>query len=141
MAFLNISAKNKKTVLKQIDDENYLGLGDCSRFEMYCFLMALGYNNGIATDFDGSKESLIREEYFRNDNLTHAFSALYFSENKEHIEDIANKDKVYPLVDKYANTGFSVIFDYMKEYSQHALVMKLMKEMDEMYNDIKDDLN
>lgn len=141
MAFLNISVKNKNSVLKQIDSQDYLGLEECSRLELYSFMVALGYNSGYTSEFEGPKDSLVREEYVKDNNITHAFSALYFCENKEHIEDIANKDKVYPLADKYANTGFSVISDYMKEYSQHALAMKLMAEMDEMYDNIKDDLN
>lgn len=142
MAFLNISLENKKDVLNQIDEQNYLGLGNsnCSRLDLYSFMLALGYNAGYAKDFDGPKDSLVREEYVKGNNITHAFSALYFCENKEHIEDIANTDKVYPLADKYANTGFSVISDYIKEYSQHSLAMKLMAEMDEMYENIKGEL-
>lgn len=142
MAFLNISIENKKSVLNQIDEQNYLGLGNsnCSRLELYSFMVALGYNSGYASDFDGSKDSLVREEYVKGNNITHAFSALYFCENKEHVEDIASTDKVFPLADKYANTGFSVIADYMKEYSQYSLTMKLMAEMDEMYESIKETL-
>lgn len=140
MAFLNISVKNKNGILKQIDSQDYLGLGECSRLELYSFMVALGYNSGYASDFDGSKDSLVREEYVKDNNITHAFSALYFCENKEHVEDIASTDKVYPIADKYANTGFSVISDYMKEYSQHSLAMKLIQEMDEMYENIKEDL-
>lgn len=142
MAFLNISIENKKSILNQIDEQNYFGLGNscCSRLELYIFMVALGYNSGYTSEFEGAKDSLVREEYVKSNNITHAFSALYFWENKEHIEDIANTDKVYPLADKYANTGFSVIADYMKEYSQHSLSMKLMAEMDEMYESIKEDL-
>lgn len=140
MAFLNISVKNKNGILKQIDSQDYLGLEECSRLDLYSFMVALGYNCGYASEFDGPKDSLVREEYVKGNNITHAFSALYFCENKEHIEDIANTDKVYSLADKYANTGFSVISDYMKEYSQHALAMKLMAEMDEMYEKYKEEL-
>ena len=35
-------------------------------------------------------------------------------------------------MDKYANTGFSVLADYMKDLGEKALAMKLIAEMDEM---------
>lgn len=140
MAFLNISTKNKSGVLRQIDNQNYLGLADCSRLELYSFMVALGYNAGYTTDFDGPKDSLVREEYVKSNNLNHAFSALYFEDHPDSVEDVANTDKVYSIADKYANTGFSVISDYMKENSPHSLTMKLFAEMDAMYEKYKDEL-
>lgn len=138
MAFLNISNKNKAGILKQIDSQNYLGLFDCSRLELYNFMVALGYRSGYATDFEGSKESFVRGEYVNN--IKHAFSALYFEQNPDSVEEVSDTDKVYSLADKYANTGFSVISDYMKECNEHTLTMKLMAEMDSMYEEIKSEL-
>lgn len=140
MAFLNISTKNKSGVLRQIDSQNYLGLADCSRLELYSFMVALGYNAGYTTDFEGTKDSLVREEYVKSNNLNHAFSALYFEEHTDSVEDVANTDAVYSLADKYANTGFSVISDYMNENSQHTLALKLFAEMDSMYEKYKEEL-
>lgn len=138
MAFLNISIKNKNGILRKIDEERYLGLDDCTRLELYSFMVALGFANGYPSDFDGSKESLVREEYTRNSNLCYAFSALYFNENKDKVEEIADTDKVFALVDKYANTGFNVMSDYINEYSQNALAMKLLNDMDTRYEQYKD---
>jgi len=140
MAFLNISVKNKNGVLKQIDSENYLGLADCTRLELYSFMVALGFNRGYGSDFDGAKDSLVREEYVKNNNIYHAFSALYFCENKDNIEDIANTDKTFNTSDRYANTGFNVMEDYMKSYGQAGLTLKLMADMDIMYQKIMEDL-
>ena len=138
MAFLNISSKNKNGILKKIDDERFLGLDDCTRLELYSFMVALGFESGYPSDFDGAKESLVREEYTKNNNICYAFSALYFKDNRDKVEDIADTDKVFALADKYANTGFSVMTDYINEYSQNALAMKLLADIDAMYEQYKD---
>lgn len=138
MAFLNISVKNKNGILKKIDEEHYLGLDDCTRLELYSFMVALGFASGYPSDFDGAKDSLVREEYTKNSNVCYAFSALYYNDNKDKVEEIADTDKVFALADKYANTGFSVMSDYINEYSQNALAMKLLADMDNMYEQFKD---
>ena len=138
MAFLNVSVKNKNGILEKIKEERYLGLDECSNLELFSFMVALGFENGYASDFDGSKDSFVREEYTRNNNVCYAFSALYFNDNKDKVEEIADVDKVFALTDKYANTGFSVMSDYINEYSPNALAMKLLAEMDEMYERYKD---
>ena len=140
MTFLNISSKNKNGILKKIDDEHYLGLDDCTRLELYSFMVALGFASGYPSDFDGAKDSLVREEYTKNSNICYAFSALFYNDNKDKVEEIANTEKVFALADKYANTGFSVMTDYINEYSQNALAMKLLTEMDVMYEKYKDSL-
>lgn len=138
MAFLNISSKNKNGILRKIDDERFLGLDECTRLELYSFMVALGFERGYPSDFDGAKESLVREEYTKNNNICYAFSALYFNDNKDKVEEIADSDKVFALADKYANTGFNVMLDYINEYSPNALAMKLLADMDAMYEQYKD---
>ena len=140
MAFLNISVKNKNGILRKIDEERYLGLDDCTRLELYSFMVALGFASGYPSDFDGAKDSLVREEYTKNNNICYAFSALYYNDNKDKVEEIADTEKVFSLADKYANTGFSVMSDYINEYSQNALAMKLLAEMDNLYEQYKDSL-
>ena len=56
------------------------------------------------------------------------------------VEEVTDTDKVFALADKYANTGFSVIEDYMNECSPNALAMKLLADMDKMYEEYKDSL-
>lgn len=140
MAFLNISGKNKQGILKKIDEERYLDLDDCTRLDLYSFMVALGFAAGYPSELEGGKESLVREEYTKNNNICYAFSAIYFNDNKDKVEEIADTDKVFALADKYANTGFSVMSDYINEYSQNALAMKLLAEMDNMYEQYKDSL-
>lgn len=138
MAFLNISSKNRKGILQKLDDERYMCLNECTRLDLYSFMVALGFETGYPSEFDGNKESLVREEYAKTNNISYAFSALYFNENKEKVEEIADKEKVFTLADKYANTGFSVMSDYISEYSPYALSMKLLGDIDKMYEQYKD---
>ncbi len=123
-----------------MDDDRYFGLNQssCSRLDLFSFMVALGFESGYPSEFDGPRESLVREEYAKTNNICYAFSAIYFNENKEKVEEIADKDKVFALADKYANTGFSVMSDFMKDFSSHALAMKLLTDIDKMYAQYKD---
>lgn len=140
MTFLNISSKNKNGILQKLDDDRYFGLNinNCSRLDLFSFMVALGFESGYPSEFDGSKESLVREEYAKTNNICYAFSALYFNDNKEKVEEITDRDRVFALADRYANTGFSVMSDYINEYSPYALAMKLIADMDNMYEKYKD---
>lgn len=138
MAFLNISTKNKKGVLADIDRQDYFRLSNSSssRLTLYNFAVALGYNNGLPSELDGPKESLIREEYVKDQPKRFIYSAAYFAAHEtdcmNNLEKINSSDNVFPLADKYANTGFNVLSDYMKKYDDRALAIKLIADMDEM---------
>lgn len=139
MAFLNISTKNKKGVLADVDRQDYFRLSNSTttRLTLYNFAFALGYNNGLPSELDGPKESLIREEYVKEQPKRFLYSAAYFAahENEcvDNLEKIASSDNVFHLADKFANTGFSVLSDLMNKYDDKALALKLIAEMDEMY--------
>ena len=64
------------------------------------------------------------------------YSAAFFTTHEkdciENLEKISNTDIVFPLIDKYANTGFCVLADLMKKYDDQALALKLIGDMDEM---------
>lgn len=138
MAFLYISKKHKDGVLKNIDHHNYFGLGnsDLDRIDLYTFAVALGYHRGLHTDLEGGKESFIREENVMRNNIRHAFTAIYFADHeskaKENVETIVDSNITFPLSDSYANAGFSIIQDYMSQYDNHGLCMKLLSEIDKM---------
>ena len=138
MAFLNISTKNKKGVLADVDRQEYflLGYPRTIRLTLYNFVVALGYNNGLPSELDAPKESFIREEYVKDQPKRFMYSAAYFATHEkeciENLEKISNSDIVFPLIDKYANTGFSVLSDLMKKYDDQTLALKLIGDMDEM---------
>lgn len=138
MAFLNISTKNKKGVLADVDRQDYFRLSNStsSRLTLYNFVFALGYNNGLPSELDGPKESLIREEYVKDQPKRFLYSAAYFAAHEAecmgNLEKITSSENVFPLADKFANTGFSVLSDLMKKYDDKALALKLIADMDDM---------
>lgn len=142
MAFLYISNTNKRNILSKIDSENYFHLGlspkGGNRLKMFTFMAALGYSQGYPSNLEGGKESFIREEYVREASDRFKFSALYYAhcetEHKSELGNVIQADVVYPIIDRYANTGFSVISDYMKKFTEKELAYKLIGEMDEMYD-------
>lgn len=138
MAFLYISKNHKEGVVKNIDRQNYFGLDNSSldRIDLYTFAVALGYHRGLHTDLEGGKESFIREENVMRNNIRHAFTAIYFADHeasiKANIEQLTDTNITFPLSDCYANTGFSILNDYMSQYDNHGLCMKLLAEIDQM---------
>jgi hypothetical protein len=145
MAFLNISKKVKNGILADIDRQNYFLLGSgasgVNRINLYNFALALGYNQGFPTDLD-AKESFVREENVNHSNLRFMYSAVYFEAHEkkcvDNIENIINTDEIFSLMDKYANAGFSILSDYIKEHGDNALAFKLIAEMDEMNENLND---
>ena len=137
MAFLNISTKIKKETLKNLDRTDYFHLSNSgtSRLELYNFALALGYKRGYPSDLADAKESLIREEYVNNSQFL--YSSLYYSEfinkgHKDQLDDLIYTEKTFLLADRYANTGFDIIKDFINSESEQTLVFKLIQEMDEM---------
>ncbi len=145
MAFLYISKNHKDGVLKNIDRQNYFGLGnsDLDRIDLYTFAVALGYHRGLHTDLEGGKESFIREENVMRNNIRHAFTAIYFAdhetESRENVETLVDSNVTFSLSDSYANAGFSIIQEYMSQYDNHGLCMKLLSEIDKMYEEYQGD--
>lgn len=146
MAFLNITTKVKKDVLKALDRNDYFHLSNSgtSRQDLYNFALALGYKRGYPTDLTESKDSLVREEYVNNCKFL--YSSLYYSEHinkghKEDLDDLIYSEKTFPLADRYANTGFDIINDLISSEPDEVLVFKLIQEMDEMYQEFKNDIS
>lgn len=145
MAFLNISSKTKKDIIKKLDRSDYFKLSNpgTSRPELYNFALALGYRRGYPTDISDAKESLIREEYVANSR--YIYSSLYFAEHvnsghKDDLDNLIHAEETFALSDKYANTGFDVLNDYYESTPDSVLVYKLIQEMDEIYQSIKEEL-
>lgn len=148
MAFINITASNNKGIVKNIDRTEYFRLGKShiARLDLYNFAMALGYQQGYPTELSEKKESFVREEYVEKNNCRYIYGSLYFSEhvNKGHKEDLENltsTECTFSLADEYANTGFSVLSDYMKNKSEETLMWELLRETDEMYEQYEKDFN
>lgn len=137
---LNCSGDSKQTI-ERIDSTRLLNLDNknCSRMELFLFAMALGVESGIETELSKT-ETLVRGEYINTRNEAFLYSVylaeLVSDKELETIEDIGN---VYGKAQKYANTGFKLIND-MFEKSEEVVRLELLKELDDMYHSIANDL-
>ena len=57
------------------------------------------------------------------------------------IDNICNRDEVYNLAEKCANTGFGILKEYTEHLDEEALFYKLIGYMDKKYEEIKDELS
>ena len=48
---------------------------------------------------------------------------------------ITNDNEILDLVEKYANTGFDVIAEYMDQYSDEEMMLDLISQMDDWYKE------
>ena len=144
MAQLIVSTSKKvwKDLIPVLDQKKFflLGNANCTRRELFNFALALGVNEGFPTELDG-KNDLFRTERIENDRQL--YNAVYFSEelesNPDRIEEILHDESVYPCVEQYAETGFSRILDALHNKSEERFTEELIKEMNEIYKDFKED--
>ena len=141
---VNISkVHNEKLVNECIDAKNYmqLGVGSCARKELFFFAAALGYAKGVPVPFNTARESFARTEGF-DFSTPFLYGALFYDNkvrNKEaEIEEIVDEDKVYGLIEQYANKGFEIIQGELDHSTPDISFMNdLLGELDEMFKDIK----
>lgn len=146
MAFLNISKTQNKNIVKTIDRENYMRLGKpTSRLDLFDFAVALGvHGGGVDTQTPlQNKESFVRDEYIGNER--YLFSALCFEElevwkNHNLIDQVIDDNVSFQIAEKYAEEGFKILEDYMKQMGEMPFCYKLIAEMDSIYMRIKDEL-
>lgn len=129
-----IGAAQKKIVDK-IDKNKFLDLNDVSmsRMDLFIFAMALGIESNIESNVK-SKESFVRSEYvkIKHDALLYSIY-IYQLQDKEQLDSIINRDKIFELAQNYANTGFDLIDDMMKNKAESIIELELIKELDEDY--------
>ena len=72
---------------------------------------------------------MLTDSHFPRDKL---------KDNTDQIDDICNRDEVYALAEKYANTGFSILKDWNENLDEETLFYKLIGWMDNRYQEIKE---
>ena len=145
MAFLNINKVQNKNIVRKIDQSDYMKLGKpTSRLDLFDFAMALGVRQG-SPDIDtplSNKDSFVRDEYIGNER--YMFASLYFVDHiKSHPEDLEKviEDAItFQVAEKYAEDGFNILNDYMKNLGELSFAYMLISEMDEKFEQIKNDL-
>lgn len=102
--------------------------------DLFLYAMVLGHE--IPSEFSGSRDGL-----FNSRDLSYEDEALIYSlvfPVLEDIEELTNKEKVYTYAQNMANTGFSIIEQKIDEISFDNLTMKLLKELDDKYEELKE---
>ena len=75
---------------------------------------------------------MLTDSHFPRDKL---------NDNTDQIDDICNRDEVYALAEKYANTGFGILKDWNEHLDEETLFYKLIGWMDNLYQEIKDEVS
>lgn len=145
MAFLNITKKQNKEIVKKIDQEDYMRLGKpTSRLDLFNFAVALGVRQGIIDDSEGisNKESFVRDEYIGNERymLSSLFFVDYVLKKHADLESLIDDAITFPLAEKYAEEGFNILNDHMNKKGGKNFMYMLLSEMDTKYHEIENDL-
>ena len=129
-----VSTMNKKTI-ERIDRDKFLGLNlsDCTRSDLYLFAMAYGQDD--PSELIGKKEGLTLEKSI-SDRLIAIQYALYIYNNNlikdENLQLITDKNKVFELCCKCANTGFAIIESFLSR-KEEDVIQDLFIELDKLY--------
>lgn len=144
---LNIAKVYDDGFIEDIEKRKYFQLykNAATRTDLYCFAIALGEMEGkepTPIQNVGATKSFVRTEFLTN--VEPLLSCLYFDkelkDNTENIDNICNRDEVYNLAEKCANTGFGILKEYTEHLDEETLFYKLISYMDKEYEKIKNEL-
>lgn len=145
---LNIAKAYDDGFIENIEKRKYFQLhkNAATRTDLYCFAIALGEMEGkepTPIQNVGATKSFVRTEFLTN--VEPLISCLYYDkelkDNPENIDNICNRDEVYNLAEKCANTGFGILKEYTEHLDEETLFYKLISYMDKRYEEIKDEVN
>lgn len=144
---LNIAKAYDEGFIEEIEKTKFFQLHKyaATRTDLYCFAMALcEMENKEPTPISdvGSVKSFVRTEFLIN--CEPLLLCLYYDKclknNPEKIDDLCNRDEVYNLVEKSANTGFGIIKEWIETMDEESIFYKLIGYMDKRFEEIKDEL-
>lgn len=145
---LNIAKTYNNGFIEDIEKRKYFQLhkNAASRTDLYCFAIALSEMEGkepTSIQNVGAAESFVRTEYLTN--VEPLLSCLYYDkelkDKPENIDDLCNRDEVYNLAEKCANTGFGILKEWAEQIDEETLFYKLISYMDKRYAEIKDEIS
>ena len=134
--------KKAHDLIEKIDDHKFFGLNtpDTTRSELFLFAMSLGIDT-FPTPLDNKYQGgLVLDKSI--DNQTKALmTALSIAESStdemEKLDEATNKEVVYNLADKYANTGFMILEDeFTKAKKDEDLIWSYFTQLEKQYTDI-----
>lgn len=144
---LNIAKVYDDGFIENIEKTKYFQLhkNATSRTDLYCFAIALCEMEGKEPkpiSMVGATKSIVRTEFLTN--VEPLLLCLYFDkelkDNTDNIDNICNRDEVYNLAEKCANTGFGILKDYTEKLDEETLLYKLISYMDKRFDEIKEEL-
>src|SRR5574344_1515671 len=112
-----------------------------TRADLYCFAIACALMEGkepTSIQDIGPVTSFVRTEFLTNyDPL---FSCLFYEiklkNNLDEIDVICDRDKVYDLAEKYANTGFGILKSWTESMDEETIFYKLISYMNKKIDEI-----
>jgi hypothetical protein len=129
---LYIDIKYRK-LLEEMNSSNLLNSKNASRKELFLYAMSLGTD--APTKINGKRDGL-----FLTKDLNTSDEALIYTNyinNEKDINELANKEKVYGYAERCANTGFSIIENYLENGNPETLDKRLLIEIEEKLNNNK----
>ncbi|HZJ76888.1 MAG TPA: hypothetical protein VFC70_04180 [Oscillospiraceae bacterium] len=128
-------AKNNAKFIRSLNERDNRYLKFNTNKETFFYAMTLGINN--PTEIAGNKEGL-----FLDANLNIQDEALLYSvvsEDLDSLDELTDKNKVYGVAERMANSGYKIIEDNINSVSYDNLTMKLFTELDELYEGLKEE--
>jgi hypothetical protein len=119
-----------RDILEKMKKHNYLDFDNNK--DIFLYAMALG--SDLPTQISGKKDG-----FFLNKDLNVENEAMIYStvlSELENIEDVTNKNMVYDVVQRMANTGFKIIEESLGNGSIENIEKRLLAELDEKYSDV-----
>ncbi len=144
---LNIAKAYDDGFIEDIEKKKYFQLhkNATTRTDLYCFAIALGEmeeKEPTPIQNVGATKSFVRTEFLTN--VEPLLSCLYYDkelkDDLENIDNICNRDEMYNLAEKCANTGFGILKDWTDQLDEETLFYKLIGYMYKKYEDIKDEI-
>lgn len=145
---LNIAKSYANGFITDIEKNKYLQLNKNSttRADFYCFAIACALmedKEPISIQETGPVTTFVRTEFVTN--YEPFFSCLFYEvklkDKLDEIDTICNRDEVYDLVEKYANTGFGIIKNWTENVDEDTIFYKLINFMDKKVDEIIDEVN
>ncbi len=144
---LNIAKQYDDGFIEDLEKTKYFQLNKnaASRSSLYCFAIALAEMEGkepTPIQNIGASKSFVRTEYLTN--CEPILSCLYYDkvlkDNPDLIDDICNREQVYNLAEKCANTGFGLLKNWIDQIEEDTFFYKLIGYMDKRFEEIKSEV-
>lgn len=136
---LSIEKKYYQEVAEKIDETGFMQLGKyqhVERIDLFMFALGLGIKAGVRTPIKTRLGFVQATAVEKNTEAIASIYSLWIQEairtNQE--DKLDDRDSAFLFAEEYANTGFKMLADYLKEPDKHT-VHSFIKEMDNIYKE------